>query len=217
MYLIDDNKHGQMLLNYKIDFSKAPFKDYIEIKWLQDLSPTNFELIKKDATCILIHDSLDEKEKKEYLIAMAKDRKIPYCTFSNGFTATEFNGESISEIKKDRFYLNFEAFLKHFKLEKKIEFKLLSYGENYEIEKAFIIQDRLINGTLFNYRNNFDYSTAFPINSPDYKDLKELVHLSMPNIDFFIHEDEYLIENFTAQLMRQEIIKMVKIVKQNYE
>lgn len=217
IYLIDDNKYGQMTENYKIDFTKALPKYSTYIKWLEDLSTTNFVSITKDASCILIHDSLEGKENKEKLIAIAKMEKIPYCTFSNGFTATRFDGTSISEIKKDRLYFNLLVFLDHFVLHKIINLKLLSLGDNYEVEKTSIIQDRLINGTLFNNRNNFNYELAFPGGSQEFKDLKELVHLSAPEIDFSSFDDEYNSEDVTAEIMRQQIIKMVKIVKQKYE
>ncbi len=215
--LIDDNKYGQMSENYKFDFTSILrlFPDHIQ--WIQRVSGNDIELVIKNASCILIHDSLDSKEDKERLVAMAKKENIPYSIFSNGFAATLFEGESIREIKKDRLYNNLLVFINSFKIDGKVDLKLLSLGQNYEAEKASIIQDRLINGTLLNYKDNFDYEVAFPSGSLAYKDLIELVYLSDPSIDFSVFEDKYNSKETTSHTMRDLIIRMVKKVKQKYE
>ncbi|MET3978074.1 hypothetical protein ABIB62_000640 [Mucilaginibacter sp. UYP25] len=217
IYLIDDNKYGQMAENYRIDFTKVLAKYPDSITWLMDLSASSPEVIIKNCSCILIHDSLDGKENKEKVVALAKINNIPYCIFSNGFTATIFAGISIKEIKKDRLYFNLIVFLNHFVEQKTIDFKLLSLGENYEVEKASILQDRLISGTIFNNRSNFNYEVAFPGGSQAFKDLIELVHLSNHAVDFSSFEDEFNSSDTTAEIMRQEVIKMAKKIKQKYE
>jgi len=117
IYLIDDNKYGQMSENYKLDFTKVLMTYQWDIYWLQKISGNDINNIISDAACILIHDSLEEKEDKERLVAMAKKNNIPYCLFSNGFAATIFYRNSIKEIKKDRLYNNLLDFINYFKTE----------------------------------------------------------------------------------------------------
>ncbi|MGB5025987.1 MAG: hypothetical protein WBO44_11580, partial [Saprospiraceae bacterium] len=106
IYLIDDNKYGEMSKNYKFDFTFI-LKTYQSfISWFQAISSNDIDFILSNAVCILIHDSLEEKEHKERLVTLAKKNNIPYCLFSNGFAATKFDGDSIKEIKKDRLYNN---------------------------------------------------------------------------------------------------------------
>jgi hypothetical protein len=217
IYLIDDNKYGQMSENYKFDFTSILQSFSNEIKWLQTVSTKDIDMLISNASCILIHDSVNPKEDKERLIAMAKKSNIPYCIFSNGFAATIFEGESIKEIKKDRLYNNLLVFINNFKTDGKVDLKLLSLGQNYETEKASIIQDRLINGVLFTYKYNFNYEVAFPSGSLEYKDLMELVYLSDPSSDFSVFEDKYNSKETSAHTMRDLIILMVKNVKQKYE
>lgn len=217
IYLIDDNKYGQMSANYKLDFTKVLLPYQGVINWLQTVSENGINHILSDAACILIHDSLEEKEDKERLVAMAKKNNIPYCLFSNGFAATIFDGDSIKEIKKDRLYNNLLDFIKYYEKEGNIDLKLLSLGQNYEIERASIIQDRLINGTLLMNKEGFNYEVAFPSGSLEYKDLRELVSLSDPSIDFSDFEDTYNSKDTTAQLLRSVIISMTKNVKRKYE
>lgn len=217
IYLIDDNKYGQMSANYKLDFTKAlvPFQGVIN--WIQKISINDINHILLDAACVLIHDSLEEKENKERLVAMVKKNNIPYCLFSNGFVATRFDGNSIKEIKKDRLYNNLLDFINYFETNGIIDLKLLSLGRNYEIEKASIIQDRLINGTLLINKEKFNYEVTFPSGSLEYKDLMELVYLSDPSVDFSDFEDFYNSKETTAQSLRIVIISMVKNVKRKYE
>lgn len=217
IYLIDDNKYGQMSENYKLDFTRIllTYQDFIN--WLQTISENDIGNIISIASCILIHDSLEEKENKERLVAMAKINNIPYCLFSNGFAATIFDGNSIKEIKKDRLYNNLLDLINHFESEGKIDLKLLSLGRNYEIERASIIQDRLINGTLLIHKEKFNYEVAFPSGSLEYKDLRELVYLSDPTIDYSDFEDTYNSRNTTAQSFRLVIISLAKNVKRKYE
>lgn len=217
IYLIDDNKYGQMSANYKLDFTNVLLTYQCFINWLQTISLNDINDIISDAACILIHDSLEEKEEKERLVALARKNNIPYCLFSNGFAATIFEGNSIKEIKKDRLYNNLLDFINYFKSDSKIDLKILSLGQNYEIESASIIQDRLINGTLLIYKDNFNYEVAFPSGSNEYNDLRQLVYLSDPSVDFSDFEDSYNSKETTAQSLRIVIISMAKNVKRKYE
>jgi len=224
IYLIDDNKYGQMSENYKFDFTKVLLTYDGLIIWFQKISDSDIDHVISNAACILIHDSLEEKEVKERIIAMAKNSKIPYCLFSNGFTATILDFDSIKEIKKDRFYNNLISFLNYYKSDGIIDLRLLSLGKNYEVEKAAIIQDRLCNGVLFKGRNNFNFEVAFPSGSLERKDLRELFYMSeeFPNKE--VYEDSY--NNFenkyndiktTARIMEEVISELTKKVNRLYE
>jgi len=224
IYLIDDNKYGQMSENYKLDFTKVLLTYHGIINWFQTISENDIDHIISDAACILIHDSLEEKEVKERIVAMAKKSKIPYCLFSNGFTATIFDGDSIKEIKKDRLYNNLIVFMNYFKSEGSIDLRLLSLGKNYEVEKAAIIQDRLSNGVLFKGRNNFNFEVAFPSGSQDRKDLRELFYMSEVFSNKDVYEDAY--NNFedkysdiktTAKIMEDAISKLTNKINSRYE
>ena len=206
-----------MSANYKLDFTKVLLPYQGVINWLETVSENAINHILSDAACILIHDSLEEKEDKERLVAMAKKNNTPYCLFSNGFAATIFDGDSIKEIKKDRLYNNLLDFIKYFEKEGKIDLKLLSLGQNYEIERASIIQDRLINGPLLMNKESFNYEVAFPSGSLEYKDLRELVYLSDSSLDFSDFEDTYNSKDTTAQSLRLVIISMTKNVKRKHE
>ena len=148
---------------------------------------------------------------------MEKKATRPYSIFSNGFAAKVFEGASIKEIKKDSRYNNLMIFVNNCKTDEKLDLKLLSLGKNYEAEKASIIQDRLINGTLLINKENFNYEVAFPSGSLEYKDLMELVYLSDPSIDFSVFEDKYNSKEATAHAIRDLIINMAKNVKRKYE
>jgi len=217
IFLIDDNKYGQMSANYKVDFAVILPELSNYIKWVEIFSGNDIEMIILNASCILIHDSFDAKEEKERLVAMAKKVNIPYCIFSNGFAATVFDGASIKEIKKDRLYNNLMIFINHYKTEGNLDLKLLSLGQNYEAEKASIIQDRLINGTLLSHKENFNYEVAFPSGSLEYKDLMELLYLNDPSIDFSVFEDKYNSKETTAHTMRKLIVEIVKNIRHKYE
>ena len=72
IYLIDDNKYGQMSENYKFDFTSElkSFEGFIT--WFETISGNDIDFILSNAGCILIHDSLEAKENKERIIAIAK-------------------------------------------------------------------------------------------------------------------------------------------------
>ncbi len=224
IYLIDDNKYGQMSENYKFDFTSI-LKTYSSfVDWRKIISFNDIDLIISNAACILIHDSLDAKEDKDGLIAIAKKKRIPYCLFSNGFTATIFDGDSITEIKKDRLYNNLLAFIDYYSAKHAINLKLLSLGQNYEAEKAVIIQDKLINGVLFKNRHNFNFEIAFPSGSQDFKDLQELFYMSelFPDKESFEiaynnFEEKFYANDTTGEKMKVEINLLTNKITQRHE
>lgn len=216
IYLLDDNLYNQMALNYKVNFVDE-LKLHPQVKWLDSLEAINIvDSIIADARCILIHNSINPIEVKLKLIAFAEIKLIPYVIFSNSFTATIFESNFIREIKKDRMYHNLLAFIKEYEASNNITLQILSWGKDYEYEKALIIQDRIINGTLFNNRRIFNYEIAFPGGSNDQKDLFELVAMSniSSNFDSFQEEHGY---DSTLEVIENLISRMVLIIKQKNE
>lgn len=217
IYIIDDNRYNQMSQNYRVDFTKELLNYPKKVKWLTNVIESSINKIITTASCILIHESVEEKESKEKLLALAKENtKIPYCVFSNGLTATVFGNNSITSIKKDRLYCNLIGFIHHYLNEGKIELKLLALGVNYDVERAGILRDRLIEVLLIN-RRNFNYELVFPSGSQPYKDLYELHYLTKQESDFSHFEDFINKAGMTAENMRIEIIKMSKLVKAAHE
>jgi hypothetical protein len=213
IYIIDDNRYNQMSENYRIDFTKELLKYVGKVNWTKTINKSNIDHILQTASCILIHDSVDEKEFKDKLLVESRNKNIRYCIFSNGLTATVFDSESILSIKKDRLYTNLLTFIQAFVSTGDAQLKLLALGVNYDREKAAIIRDRLINGVLLAARNSFVYERAFPSGSQEYKDLKELVYLDNSDRTFSSFEHEFNQPSTTADILREEIIRMSKTVK----
>ena len=209
IYLIDDNKHGQMSENYGVDFTQE-LQNYSDfIVWKSAITIDEIANCALILSCILIHDSFEEPVKSE-IIDLAKKQKVPCVVFSNGFTATIFENSLNVTIKKDRMYHNLLPFLEYFKNKGIIDLKLLDFGLDYNKSKAKIIQNRLFYSVLISSKN-FDYESIFIDKSEAYKDFKELVHLSNPNKDieiFFPKFEEDLLNNDV------DIIKFKNIIKQ---
>jgi hypothetical protein len=216
--IIDDNRYNQMSENYKTDFTKELLRYTNKVKWIKNINNSNLNEILSVASCILIHDSVEEKDIKDRLIASLRlSNKIPYCIFSNGFTATVLNENSITSIKKDRLYNNLLVFIQAFIGSGKPDLRLLALGAKYDLEKGALLQDRLISNVLLVHRQDFHYETAFPSGSQAYKDLRELVYLSDPKLDFSAFEETFNQSSTTAEILRKEIIRMTLQIKKKYE
>jgi hypothetical protein len=217
IYIIDDNRHNQMSQNYRIDFTKELQNYPKKVEWIKRITDSSINQIITQASCILIHDSVDEKESKEKLIAMVKEEgKVPYCIFSNGLTATIFGNNSILSIKKDRLYCNLIGFIQNYLVYDKIDLKLLALGVNYDLERVGILRDRLIE-VLFVNRTNFNYESAFPSGSQAYKDLHEFHYLINGESDFSDFEEAFNTSDMTAADMRSAVLEMSRNVKNTNE
>jgi len=217
IFLIDDNKYGQMSENYEVDFTQElekysdciVWKSYVTVDEIQDLFVA--------ASCILVHDSFDNNVKTE-IIDFSRKQKIPFVIFSNGITATVFEKNLPVRIKKDRLYYNLLTFIENFRNIKVIDLKLLHLGLDYNKSKAKIIQNRLFFSVLLN-GGNFDYESTFVQGSEAYKDLIELVHLSQPNDDiesvFSAFEEELLDNNINIINIKNIIKQLVKKILEN--
>jgi len=196
--------------NYRFDFTVEllNFPEYIT--WLTKLNSDELGSIVSRASCIMIHDSIDSKEDKEHLLALAKKKGITYCIFSNRFSATLFEGSSIKEIKKDRMYNNLLSFIINFKKHKIIDLGFVALGQNYKIEKALIIQERLALGTLFENRKDFNYEVAFPSGSQHYNDLITLYNLAYQDDNFSLFEETFNRSDTTVDEIINQINLLVK-------
>lgn len=214
IYVIDDNRYNQMSLNYRVDYTKRLKEDRYrgKVEWVTKVDSTNLTEIIRKASCLLIHDSMDEKDHKEKLLELAKDKKIPYCIFSNGFVATRFEGNSITSIKKDRLYGNLLQFIEHFKNEKKIDLSILDLGTNYAFEKAGILRDSIM-AVLAANKKDFNYELVFPSKSEPYKALYDLHSLANLPSDFSDFESQLNRPGVTAEEVRQEVLRISRLVK----
>ncbi len=201
-----------MALNYRVNFVEE-IKLHPGVMWIDSLKSENcVDSIISNANCILIHNSINLTEVKLKLIFKAKLNLIPFVIFSNSFTATLFDGDSIKEINKDRMYHNLLAFINEYEKTSNIIIQILSWGKDYEFEKALIIQDRIFNGTLFINRKAFNYEVAFPGGSNDQKDLFELVTMSDFTPDFDLFQEEYGYDSTLEEIVNM-ISRMVTTIK----
>ena len=188
--MFDDNEFGQMSNNYGVDMldELLRFKGIIKHIYLSDIE---LDDVFRDATAIFIHASFPPDDFKSRVCFRAEAQGLPLVVFSGGQVATilrDENNNIILEMKKDRFYHYLIPFLKlcQNNPNEKVDIKKLVYGENYEIEKSLIIQDRLgifLAGKI----GNFNYETDFSGRSQEYKDLSELFYFLYPEN----HENEF--------------------------
>ncbi len=121
IYIFDDNKHGQLSLNYKFDYIEYFQKEKEYIRHFSSHTDYRSEEIFENADCVLIHYSFPDDIKTGYIKAKCKELSIPLVVFSNQYTGTVFANNDknvISEIKKDRMYFNFVHFVDYY-IEKK--------------------------------------------------------------------------------------------------
>ena len=217
IYLIDDNKYGQMSENYDVDFTQELEKYPDSIIWKSSITVEEIKDLLTTASCILIHDSFESNVKLE-IMESCKLQKIPYVVFSNGFTATFLENQLPVRVKKDRLYYNLLVFIENFRMTKVVDLNLLHLGIDYNQSKAKIIQNRLFYSALLNDRN-FNYESTFVQGGEAYKDLKELIHLSHPDEDietvFSDFEDDLLNNNVSVKALKTIIKQIVKKVIEN--
>ena len=189
IYLVDDNMYGQMSMNYGYDVIEFLKGEREFIEHIEELKEDNSTKI-LSGDCLLIHDSLPDKEKKERIVAKMKQQNKKVVIFSGQFARTTFDenkpDDIITGIKKDRFYHNLPSFLKSIKEGNVIQLNRLALGERYEIKKTKIIRDRLTK-LGFAERSSFDYEKLIYINESEekksdaYKDWEELYFFAYPN------------------------------------
>ena len=195
--------------NYGVDFTQE-LKKYSDcIVWKSNMTVEEVTDLFTVASCILLHDSFDNNVKIE-IIDLSKKQNIPLVIFSGSITATVFYSNLNVRIKKDRMYHNLLTFIENFRSKNVIDLELLHLGSNYNKLKAEIIQDRLFYSALLS-NSNFNYSSTFISESKEYKDLKELLYLSNPNVEI-----ESAFSEFEEDLLNKDvdIVEMKNIIKQ---
>lgn len=206
IYIFDDNKYGQLSTNYKIDFLQ-----YFELKssfliHVKTHGDYHLETLLGNAAVLIIHQSFPDELKTGVVKASCKKKGIPTVTFSNQYTGTVYSGtdkKHIEQIKKDRLYYNLTHFIDYYEKFRKPNLELLAMGKNYDIEKALIIQDRL-SVYLFMKEENFDFYRCFEEGETEWKELKELYFLALPDEDFDKFQED--VENSSAAKLT-EIVK----------
>lgn len=184
IYLFDDNRYGQMSLNYNVDFLKELPKYNFIVHFQKHSRNTEGYAFLDNATAVFIHDSFpngddySDSEHRKEIVAQAKSKKIPYAIFSNQFAITVFddlNDNSIKAIKKDRFYYNLIDFLHDYEQNSVLKIEKLAIGKDYEKEKTGIIEDRL-STFLLQKNGNFDYDIDITVDNEYGKDIIELFY-----------------------------------------
>lgn len=216
IYIFDDNKHGQLAVNYRINYVEFFKNNTLVIKHISEHSENEISELIKYSKCVLIHHSFPNDIETERVKAVCKENNIPLVVFSNQYTGTVFAQESknyIAQIKKDRMYFNLSHFVEHYKSSGEVRLDILALGKNYEAEKALIILNRL-SLFLFKKYSNFDYYRNFESNSNEWKDLKELHYFASPEIDFGNIEEEF--EDISAHDLLIKIKSLVNKTLQKY-
>lgn len=192
IYIFDDNKHGQLSANYKIDFLDFFRNNSTIIKHISAHFDYRLSELLNDAKCVLIHNSFPDDLKTEDVKAICKENNIPLVIFSNQYTGTVFASDKrnyISQIKKDRLYYNLHHFIENYINNDEVKLELLALGKSYEAEKALIILNRL-SLFLFTHISNFSYYRNFESENNEWKDLKELYYFASPETNFDTIEEE---------------------------
>lgn len=216
IYIFDDNKYGQLSTNYKIDFLqyfKTKGTCIVHVKTHKDY---HLETLLYNAAAVMVHQSFPDEIKTGVVKLSCRKKGIPSVTFSNQYTGTVYSDtgkKHIEQIKKDRLYFNFTHFIDYFEESGEVSLELLAMGKNYDIEKALIIQDRL-SVYLFMKEENFDFYRCFEEEETEWKELKELYFLALPDADFDKFQED--IENSSAaELMDTVKLLTSQILKRN--
>lgn len=141
IYLFDDNRDDQRKEYGASYIDDNSYSDVIKhIEHFNPETPINDVLI--DVSAVMIHDSfvdsvngqyIESNKAKEAILDYLDGLCVPCVRFSGGFPdAAKANNSKLEfEIKKARFYANLRDFLDLYRIEGKMEFKVLVYGKNF--------------------------------------------------------------------------------------
>jgi hypothetical protein len=228
IYIFDDNRFGQMSLNYQVDYLKELPKYNFVTHFQKHSRNTEGYGFLENAIAVFIHDSFpngdnySDSEHKKEIVARAINLKIPYVIFSNQFAVTVFdavNVNSIKSIKKDRFYHNLMSFLDDYSLTKEFKREKLAIGKNYEVEKTYIIEDRL-SSFLLERKLNFNYDSDIRVDNEYGKDIIELFYFLYSDVDgkeFLKFHEKCRNENISTQNLKKNIKDLVNKIIIKYE
>lgn len=153
--LIDDNKSNLRKIYGASFVDKEEYEDcLIHIEELNENSDFSFL---DDASCVLLHDSLEDYVDGKYVSGSRKARelvwdkikdKISYVIFSDGHSIIgDWNpSESnvVRSIKKSEFYRNLKGFLDAYRESSNIDLRLIAYGGDYKKRELVVLLQKII-------------------------------------------------------------------------
>ena len=141
--LIDDNSKNQRGVYDASFVDDEEYSDCLfhveKVNSKSDLSFLN------DASCVMIHDSLDDYDGGEFKSDSHKAKEkieedvqsmdLPYVLFSDGHSMTADWREGIPNvvfsIKKSEFYRHLKPFLDHYRETGEVDLRLIAYGKDF--------------------------------------------------------------------------------------
>lgn len=188
IYLIDDNVDGNRQKYGSGFVDDGLYQDVMVV--IDKLSPNNDISFLENASCILLHKSLedfyngkfhDDSHKVAMLIRNLPQvgNSIPLALFSDGDTNDlgDLRGQTIFSLSKRAFYGRLESFVLHFQKEHEVELRLLAYGQNYIGHLA----NRAAT-TLFVHLQDLQNCDNLPASRVHCEEMAQLVSLSQPSL-----------------------------------
>lgn len=142
IFLIDDNVDGNRQKYGGGFVDDGLYKNSLVV--IDKLSPDNDISFIENASCILLHKSLEDffdgsfhDDSHKVAMQIRKQPQVgnslPLVLFSDGDTNDlgDLRGQTIFSLSKRAFYGRLESFVQHFQNEHEVELKLLAYGQNY--------------------------------------------------------------------------------------
>lgn len=141
--LIDDNSKNQREVYDAAFVDEEEYSDCLNhVERVNSKSDLSFL---DDASCVMIHDSLedfingeyksDSHKAKELIEDIIQSKNLPYVLFSDGHSMTadwrEDMPNVIFSIKKSEFYRHLRFFLDHYRETEEIDLRLIAYGKDF--------------------------------------------------------------------------------------
>ena len=188
IYLIDDNVDGNRQ-KYGGGFVDGGVYSNVMVS-IDKLSPADDITFLEDASCILLHKSLedffegkfhDDSHKVTALIRNLSGvgDSIPLVLFSDGDTNDlgDYRGQTIFSLSKRAFYGRLESFVLHFQKTNEVELRILAYGQNYT---AYLANRAAT--SLFVRLQDIQDDDKLPAPKVHCDEMEQIVSLSQPSI-----------------------------------
>ena len=188
VYLIDDNVDGNRQ-KYGGGFVDDGVYSSVMVA-IDRLSPDSDIAFLKDASCIMLHKSLedffdgkfhDDSHKVAMIIRKlsGEGNSIPLVLFSDGDTNDlgDFKGQTIFSLSKRAFYGRLESFIIHFQKTQEVELRMLAYGQNY----VAYLANRAATSLFVKLQNLHD-NEKLPAPKVHCEEMRQIVSLSQPSI-----------------------------------
>lgn len=188
IYLIDDNVDGNRQ-KYGGGFVDDGAYSNVMVA-IDKLSPNNNLSFLENASCILLHKSLEDfydgkfhDDSHKVAIQIRKlpgvGDSIPLVLFSDGDTNDlgELRGQTIFSLSKRAFYGRLESFVLHFQNTNEVELRILAYGQNY----IAYLANRAAT-SLFVRLQDLQDEDKLPAPKVHCEEMEQIVSLSQPSI-----------------------------------